>query len=505
MEDAHKDVVARQEHPVKGVSKQTTVSKRPPKDTYSRKGKKQDKIKQAKSSPWGGEGPTIGSHGVTQPFTVERILSDWDRMLLAKYVPGEVEAPYCAGQNILPVPTGTFKKSIAFSTAVAADVSIDGARVQMGTSDFTIFAYCPVVTSHVGTGTIAGQRLGGLQVMQVNNQGTSVLYQDGFNRATRAYTCLDLYGSDFGGFAQAGMIWAAELEISLLAPLANLVGAVYEGALTMSQIPSGGLSIGQLIGLSQRTHTGGSLFSLKGAVVNHNMIFDAFGSTTPSDVTPFVDLSLETVHFLVFQTPVISITTGTRANFSFIGSVKGNYLFWPKATDPLANRLGQKSTQADSYVDSQTVSFSTPQTVAWYDPLVSVGKDLISAAIDNFAPGVVKMAIPKARELFHAVTGGKGIMSKMGQSLGSALAKSHVMRSVEVHQPYITKVTAIYTLSNLREACKEWLVEEDNVWIREILDHVDQLEPWYETLPDTFPVDTQRAVEKRATSLERKK
>lgn len=55
-----------------------------------------------------------------------------------------------------------------------------------------------------------------------------------------------VYGSDFSGFSEGGFMWSAEADISLLAPLADFVGAVYTGTLTYGQLAkniSDGLSI----------------------------------------------------------------------------------------------------------------------------------------------------------------------------------------------------------------------------------------------------------------------
>jgi len=54
------------------------------------------------------------------------------------------------------------------------------------------------------------------------------------------------YGSDFNGFSEGGFMWSAEADISLLAPLADFVGAVYTGTLTYGQLdktPDTGLSV----------------------------------------------------------------------------------------------------------------------------------------------------------------------------------------------------------------------------------------------------------------------
>lgn len=131
---------------------------------------------------------------------------------------------------------------------------------------------------------------------------------------------------------------------------------MFQGALTLSQVPTNGLTLSHLIQVAQQVTTGTSSFHLRGAVVNHDIVYNHHSSEVPGigEETIFEDLAMETIHYVILQTPVISITTAAPSTFSLIQSIKGNYLFYPRATDSLAARLGQHETQADNYIDQHT-------------------------------------------------------------------------------------------------------------------------------------------------------
>jgi len=38
---------------------------------------------------------------------------------------------------------------------------------------------------------------------------------------------IDAYGSDMTGFSSGGFVWAANLDVNILCPRANLVGSYY--------------------------------------------------------------------------------------------------------------------------------------------------------------------------------------------------------------------------------------------------------------------------------------
>lgn len=97
-----------------------------------------------------------------------------------------------------------------------------------------------------------------------------------------------LYGSDFKGFSEGGFVWSGEMDMKLLIPRANLIGAMYKGSIFMGQLPARNapltpaLSLNQLIKIAQQTELSDSVW-LKSAVVNHNLIYDS--QTLTSDIT----------------------------------------------------------------------------------------------------------------------------------------------------------------------------------------------------------------------------
>ena len=98
---------------------------------------------------------------------------------------------------------------------------------------------------------------------------------------------LEVYGSDCKGFSTAGFVWAAEMEVKTLAPLANLVGAYYKGTVTVGQLgATGRLSIQDLIEIATETGVHSSSQSLRSSVVNRNIVFSGSTDTeTSHDIT----------------------------------------------------------------------------------------------------------------------------------------------------------------------------------------------------------------------------
>lgn len=447
--------------------------------------------------------------GETGPNSVETVLTDWDQMLLAKYFPGEIDAPFVAGMNTLPVPTSTFHVSTEISIAPKADTSIDGNRFALGTQKFCVLAFCPSITSHLGTnGSMDGERLSGLQILQSDSAATKILFQDGFNRVSRTRLCAELYGSDFKGFAQSGMIWASSMQLSMLAPLANVVGAVYEGALTLSQLPEGGLSVGDMIRIAQKNHTGGTQFELRGAVVNHSMIFNHHDPAGTVE-SVYEDLALETVHYLVFQTPVISIVDSTNSTYSFLATIKGNYLFWPNATDPFANRLGAKKTQADQYL-GRTISASgmQPSDRHWFDPLVDYGKEfynqhkteignVLSTGASLFMPAVGGLAAKGIRMvgdfLGHQTRSAKGGVGQTGSGSTNPFQNKRNKQLALTSDPssdYLIKVLSDRTITRVLEEVRiKDFINQHRFWIEEVLEKFALLQTYYNKREDMFSPD----------------
>ena len=59
-----------------------------------------------------------------------------------------------------------------------------------------------------------------------------------FNNQFASYTMADLYGSTLQGFSAGGFVFAGEIENKIVAPRANLTGAMYKGSITYGQLPN---------------------------------------------------------------------------------------------------------------------------------------------------------------------------------------------------------------------------------------------------------------------------
>jgi hypothetical protein len=63
---------------------------------------------------------------------------------------------------------------------------------------------------------------------------------------------VEVYGSDMDGFSEGGFVWAAQADVKIVTPEANLIGAMMRGNLTYGQIPTigRGLSGNELFKIS---------------------------------------------------------------------------------------------------------------------------------------------------------------------------------------------------------------------------------------------------------------
>jgi hypothetical protein len=73
--------------------------------------------------------------------------------------------------------------------------------------------------------------------------------------------------------------------------------------------------------------------------VNNNVIYDKHVNQKVALEDIFDAMSLETVHYLIIERGAVNITTGGLSEYSLAGSVRGNFAFWPKAFDSMANSL----------------------------------------------------------------------------------------------------------------------------------------------------------------------
>jgi hypothetical protein len=92
-----------------------------------------------------------------------------------------------------------------------------------------------------------------------------------------------------------------------------------------------------LIAIAQKLDSPKGQIKIRGAVVNNNAIYNNRVST---GITEYYDnMQLETVHYIIIEKAAANLTTGDRAVYSLGGHARGNFVFWPKAFDSMANSL----------------------------------------------------------------------------------------------------------------------------------------------------------------------
>jgi hypothetical protein len=70
-------------------------------------------------------------------------------MLVSKVFPGRYNTPYVAGMNVTNLPTNTF--SVSNSIADAAYLDSSASTEPLGTREYTLIMWCPVMTAFNGT------------------------------------------------------------------------------------------------------------------------------------------------------------------------------------------------------------------------------------------------------------------------------------------------------------------------------------------------------------------
>ena len=84
------------------------------------------------------------------PPDAEHLLSAYDQMVMQKYYPGTAVTPYVAVMNIMTSPSVTFTCASA-----QTETEVIGSSLQsepLGTADYTIIAFCPILSILHGRG-----------------------------------------------------------------------------------------------------------------------------------------------------------------------------------------------------------------------------------------------------------------------------------------------------------------------------------------------------------------
>jgi len=151
-----------------------------------------------------------------------------DLNLLAKYKPGEIDAPFIASMSKPPIHSGLFKTSLDLTSgAEGASENI----LALGSKKYTLLTFAPALSCYYGSGAsgkfTVGTKIAGFTIQVEQNEGTKVLYRDGYDTQARPLSMQELYGSDATSIAEAGMVWASKIKLSLVAPAANITGTYH--------------------------------------------------------------------------------------------------------------------------------------------------------------------------------------------------------------------------------------------------------------------------------------
>ena len=393
----------------------------------------------------------------TEAKSVSDMLSAWDKFTINRAFPGMCVSPYVNNMTILPLPTGTFKTSIAiancYSTATASSVPL-------GTNTYTVLMFCPSLSSYLGPGTVgylgATTRVSGMLVYQANSL-SSTMVPNSFTDINVALPASSLYGSDFTSIGTGGYVWACSSHLRLITPQANLVGSCYKGMVTLAQLGPG-LTIQNLIQDAVVTSTGAYENTLRSSVSDPALVMDinANSTTSGSGSRAFPECENEVVSYIVYQTPAISVTTGSTTPFTLICNLEGNFVYYPKATDPIAFNIGQdeaKPTTQDSNlrhsVVSQTMSNLNTKDVADSGVFKSVWNN-VSGWLGSVLPKAIGSG---AKWLDNRFTGG-AVQSFDNNILGGSLQHSLGLKTAQeeqaddfLRQLHELKVTTPFTAS----------------------------------------------------------
>lgn len=197
--------------------------------------------------------------------------------------------------QILPQPSSYFN-NVSGSLSTCYDEVADAPNIDLGTRPYTIIMWAPSLTSLYGPGgagaLATSSKLGGFFITQGSNGPQNVAIHL-FTRAGEGLTMQDLYKDDLSSFAQRGMVWASEIDLKIALPEANWAGTIYKGQIPMAELNGkSNIPLAALIAIAGKgdslknnvNHT----FSLKGAIVNHQLACSEDTSSTPiaSDQVP---------------------------------------------------------------------------------------------------------------------------------------------------------------------------------------------------------------------------
>lgn len=152
---------------------------------------------------------------------------------------------YVAGMSVASVPTMTINTARTITTVAkwqADQIGIDThTDLPIGSLDYLLLAYCPVVSAMNGEHTLspgslgADEKLSGHVAVQctADDIRNRFFTTDAFRVAAWTENMKSTYGTDFEKIADGGFIWASQCDLTLMGPEATFVGNVFRCTVTL--------------------------------------------------------------------------------------------------------------------------------------------------------------------------------------------------------------------------------------------------------------------------------
>lgn len=248
------------------------------------------------------------------------MLSEKDKFYLSKFFPGQYNPQaFIAGSNSF-APSKSFSIGKSFTNAYSWSTSD---WLPIGTNAYLVVLYMPSMSVFYSDWAPYGtsMQMSGFVMFQTNSLASNIQPLM-FHNPDETQTFDDFYGTG-ATFGANKFVWSGQLELDIVTPAANLVGAAFTGTIPYSSLitKTGGITVQDLMDIAQDTTTQQSKFKLTSAMTN-----DTLGAATYPNVVEnpqshqWSYLAAEKVAYVILQRASSSITDNTNKTYSLIGN-----------------------------------------------------------------------------------------------------------------------------------------------------------------------------------------
>lgn len=279
--------------------------------------------------------------------------TDRELFALSRLYPGKDNPQYAY------VEGKPFSKSEQISTGFSVNTVLNistGNLEAPGTTagTYLVLMSCPSLGvfsgSLIGDTGSYGKQLSGVSILQGTIAQTISYYEFIRNLSSNytGLTSLQAYNYECTT-SLIPLTYSSCYSFKLVVPNANYIGTCYEGIIPISQLlpdgtgtaPNPTVTVQQLIQMARTTHEGENSYKLCASISNDQILAHGISSASASpgvvvttNRTPLLFAS-EVIHYMVFQTPAMSITTGSTYPYSLMGHWINNVSILPYMNDSI--------------------------------------------------------------------------------------------------------------------------------------------------------------------------